>query len=96
MPSRNANPAAGDDGAWQKSSSSKNGSVEHNYRCDSTQVAEVQHDVDRVVEIERLAALDFIDYEAARIAAAQRLGVRVSVLEREVAKKRRALGLRTQ
>ena len=58
-------------------------------------VAEAPHDFDRVVEIERLAALDLIDYEAFRIEAAQRLGVRTSILDREVKKKRRALGLQT-
>ena len=51
------------------------------------------HDVDRVVEIERLAALEPIDYEVARNEAANRLGIRASVLDCEVAKKRRALGL---
>lgn len=55
-----------------------------------------QHDpVDRVAEIERLAALDPIDYDAGRVAAAERMSVRASVLDREVAKKRRALGLDT-
>ena len=51
--------------------------------------------IDRVAEIERLAALDPINYEAARIEAVARLKVRASVLDREVAKKRRALGLET-
>lgn len=49
--------------------------------------------LDPVVEIERLAALEPIDYEAARADAAKRLGVRATVLDREVAKKRRELGL---
>src|SRR3974390_1625344 len=53
------------------------------------------HDVDRVVEIERLAALDLIDYDVARVEAAKRLGIRTSVLDRAVAKKRRDLGLDT-
>src|SRR5262249_46957496 len=50
-------------------------------------------EVDRVVEIERLAALNPIDYEAARVTASARLGIRSHVLDKEVAKKRRALGL---
>ena len=33
-------------------------------------------DIDRVVEIERLAALDPINYEVARVEAAKRLGMR--------------------
>src|SRR5262249_36981222 len=49
--------------------------------------------IDRAVEIERLAALEAIDYDVARNAAADRLGVRTTTLDREVAKKRRALGL---
>jgi putative DNA primase/helicase len=57
--------------------------------------ADRDHDVDRVVEIERLAALDMIDYDVARVEAAKRLGVRASVLDRAVAKKRRELGLDT-
>jgi uncharacterized protein DUF3631 len=52
-------------------------------------------DIDRVVEIERLAALDRIDYDVARVKAAKRLGVRASVLDRVVGKKRRELGLET-
>jgi hypothetical protein len=52
-------------------------------------------DVDRVVEIERLAALDPMDYEVARAEAAKRLGMRAHILDRAVAKKRRALGLDT-
>ena len=51
--------------------------------------------IDMVVEIERLAALDPINYEIARTEAAKRLRVRASVLDREVTKKRRALGLDT-
>jgi hypothetical protein len=50
---------------------------------------------DREVEIERLAALELIDYEVARMAAAKRLGIRASILDHAVAKKRRALGLET-
>jgi Protein of unknown function (DUF3631) len=50
-------------------------------------------DLDRTVEIESLAALDPINYEVARGSAAQRLGFRASVLDNEVKKKRRALGL---
>jgi putative DNA primase/helicase len=52
-------------------------------------------DIDRHAEIERLAAMETIDYEAARAEAATRLGVRTSILDREVSKKRRALGLDT-
>lgn len=55
----------------------------------------VSEPIDRVVEIERLATLDPIDYEAGRIEAAMRLKVRASVLDREVTKKRCALGLET-
>ena len=51
--------------------------------------------VDRVVEIERLAALDPLDYEVARAEVAKRLGMRAHVLDRAVAKKRRQLGLET-
>jgi hypothetical protein len=49
--------------------------------------------VDRVTEIERLAALEPIQYEAVRIAAAKQLNVRANILDREVARTRRALGL---
>ena len=52
-------------------------------------------DVDRVVEIERLAALDPVNYEVARAEAAKRLGIRAHVLDRAVDKKRRELGLET-
>ena len=51
--------------------------------------------IDRHTEIERLAALDPIDYEAARIAAAQRLNLRANFLDGAVAKKRRELGIET-
>jgi hypothetical protein len=51
------------------------------------------NDVDRAVEIEQLAALEPIDYEVARTDAAKRLNVRANILDREVAKKRRKLGL---
>jgi uncharacterized protein DUF3631 len=51
--------------------------------------------IDRVVEIEQLAALDPINYDVARTEAAKRLGVRATVLDREVTKKRRELGLDT-
>jgi putative DNA primase/helicase len=51
--------------------------------------------IDRITEIERLAALDPVDYEATRGKAAERLNLRVSFLDREVEKKRRALGLGT-
>ena len=49
--------------------------------------------VDRETEIERLAALETINYEVVRIAEAKRLGVRPRILDQEVAKRRRALGL---
>jgi hypothetical protein len=49
--------------------------------------------VDRIAEIEQLAALDPIDYEAARVAASNRLGIRSHILDKQVAKTRRALGL---
>ena len=49
--------------------------------------------IDRIVEIERLANLEPIDYEAARGPASERLGVRTSVLDNEVKKKRRELRL---
>jgi hypothetical protein len=52
-------------------------------------------DINRVVEIERLAGLDPINYEAVRAEAAKRLGVRAAVLDSQVAKKRRKLGLET-
>jgi putative DNA primase/helicase len=52
-------------------------------------------DIDLVVEIERLAALDPIVYEATRTEAAKRLGMRAHILDRAVAKKRRQLGLDT-
>jgi hypothetical protein len=52
-------------------------------------------EVDRVVEIERLAALERISYELARVEAAKRLGLRTSFLDIVVAKKRRELGLDT-
>jgi hypothetical protein len=55
--------------------------------------SDCKDDVDRAVEIERLAALDPIDYEAARVDASSRLAIRSHVLDKEVAKKRRALGL---
>jgi Protein of unknown function (DUF3631) len=49
--------------------------------------------VDRDVEIERLAALETIKYEVVRVDEAKRLGIRSRILDQEVAKKRRALGL---
>src|SRR5262249_25884859 len=51
--------------------------------------------IDRVVEIERLAALDPINYEASRADEAKRLGLRAHILDRAVAKTRLALGLET-
>ena len=56
-------------------------------------MSESKKSIDRVAEIERLAALDPIDYEAARADAAKILCVRAHVLDREVTNKRRALGL---
>jgi putative DNA primase/helicase len=52
--------------------------------------------IDRIAEIEQLAALDPVDYEATRGEAAERLNLRVSFLDHEVEKKRRALGLGTE
>jgi hypothetical protein len=50
-------------------------------------------ELDRTTEIERLAALEPIDYEVARRDAAKRLNVRAYILDREVARKRREFGL---
>jgi len=50
-------------------------------------------EIDRATEIEQLAALEPIDYEVARNSAADRLGIRARVLDAEVKKKRRELGL---
>jgi hypothetical protein len=52
--------------------------------------------IDRHTEIERLAALDPVDYEAARNDAAQRLNLRASFLDGAIAKKRRELGIATE
>ena len=49
--------------------------------------------IDRHAEIERLAALDAVDYECARAGAAESLGMRAAVLDKVVAAKRRELGL---
>ena len=49
--------------------------------------------IDRATEIERLAALESINYEVVRRAEAKRLGMRPGILDQEVAKARRALGL---
>jgi hypothetical protein len=51
--------------------------------------------LDRAVEIERLAALDTFDYEIARKEAADRLGIRASVLDDLRIQKRRELKLDT-
>ena len=51
--------------------------------------------VDRAVEIERLAVLETIDYEVARKDAADRLGIRASVLDELRIQKRRELKLDT-
>ena len=48
--------------------------------------------VDRHAEIERLAGLNVIDYETARVKAAERLRMRTKVLDEQVEKTRRALG----
>jgi putative DNA primase/helicase len=56
-------------------------------------MSKLQEPVDRVLEIERLARLEPIDYEAARTEAAKRLGVRAKILDREVTDTRRALRL---
>ena len=53
------------------------------------------NDVDRAVEIERLAALEAVDYEIARKGAADRLGIRASVLDGLRDQKRRELKLDT-
>jgi hypothetical protein len=58
-----------------------------------TDTTHTDEPVDRQVEVERLAGLNVIDYEAARAKAAERLRVRVNVLDKQVSKKRRALGL---
>ena len=52
-----------------------------------------EQQIDRAVEIERLASLDTIDYETVRAEAAERLGFRATILDGIVKKKRRALGL---
>jgi putative DNA primase/helicase len=57
--------------------------------------SKAEHDIDRSAEIERLAALEPVDYEIARVEAANRLRIRASILDREVKKKRRALGFET-
>jgi Protein of unknown function (DUF3631) len=49
--------------------------------------------IDRIAELERLAASDPMEYEVARVEAAKRLGVRAPVLDRLVTAKRRALGI---
>ena len=49
--------------------------------------------LDRAVEIERLAALDTVDYEIARKRAADRLGIRASILDDLRNQKRRQLKL---
>jgi putative DNA primase/helicase len=48
---------------------------------------------DRIIEIERLAALEPIAYEVVRSDAAKRLGLRAHILDGEVGRTRRALGL---
>jgi energy-coupling factor transporter ATP-binding protein EcfA2 len=49
--------------------------------------------IDRATEIERLAVLESIDYDVVRVDEAKRLGIRARILDQEVTKKRRALGL---
>src|SRR5215831_14382366 len=51
--------------------------------------------VDRIAEIEQLATLDPLEYELTRRHAAEQLNLRASFLDREVAEKRRTLGLTT-
>ena len=51
-------------------------------------------DIDRITEIERLAALDQISYEVARAEAAKRLGVRAPALDRAVTKNAASLDLK--
>lgn len=50
-------------------------------------------EIDRATEIERLAALEPIEYGVVRNDTADRLGVRARILDAEVKKKRRELGL---
>jgi len=52
--------------------------------------------IDRIVEIEQLAVLDPVDYEVKRRETATRLAIRASILDREVNRKRRALGIATE
>lgn len=51
---------------------------------------------DRATEIERLATLEPVDYEASRLSAAEQLKVRASVLDNLVSKARRKLGLNSK
>jgi hypothetical protein len=53
-------------------------------------------ETDRVVEIEQLAALEPLEYEIAREAAAKRLKVRAATLDKLTQRKRRELGLDKQ
>jgi hypothetical protein len=57
------------------------------------EIAAAQAPIDRTVELEQLANLDPTDYEVRREEAARRLEFRVAVLDSEVKKKRRELGL---
>jgi hypothetical protein len=50
-------------------------------------------DVDYVVEIEQLAALDPVLYDMKRLAAAKRLGIRPQTLDAAVKRTRKRLGL---
>jgi hypothetical protein len=88
---RNANAGAADSGAAQTTSSRNEG-------AQSNQGNSQFQDglLDRAVEIERLATLEVIDYETSRTDAAKRLRVRAQVLDREVGKKRRELGLEAE
>lgn len=62
--------------------------------ADEADCAAARNDLlDRITEIERLAALEPIDYEVARRDAAKRLNVRTQILDREVARKRLEFGL---
>src|SRR5262245_11315541 len=59
---------------------------------DTTDNNDNNEPVDSKVEVERLAGLNVIDYEKARMKAAERMGIRAHVLDKQVKKTRRALG----
>jgi putative DNA primase/helicase len=66
-----------------------------NIRAPLTPNAEIGESasIDRVTEIERLAALELVDYEAVRVERAKELGFRASVLDKLRDEKRRELRL---